>query len=46
MRNPSGPAGDFFAEVQIMVPATLTDAERRLFEQLAAASRFDPRRRA
>jgi curved DNA-binding protein len=46
MRNPSGPAGDFFAEVQIMVPVTLTDAERRLFEQLAAASRFDPRRRS
>ncbi|WP_327103072.1 DnaJ C-terminal domain-containing protein [Nonomuraea glycinis] len=46
MRNPGGPAGDFFAEVRIMVPATLTDAERRLFEQLAAASRFDPRRRS
>ncbi|GAA3146790.1 DnaJ C-terminal domain-containing protein [Nonomuraea roseoviolacea] len=46
MRPPSGPAGDFFAEVRIMVPATLTDTERRLFEQLAAASRFDPRRRS
>ncbi|MEO3797800.1 DnaJ C-terminal domain-containing protein [Nonomuraea sp. B10E15] len=46
MRNPSGPPGDFFAEVRIMVPPTLTDAERRLFEQLAAASRFDPRRRS
>ncbi|MET7463708.1 DnaJ C-terminal domain-containing protein [Nonomuraea sp. NPDC005501] len=46
MRNPSGPAGDFFAEVRIMVPAKLTDTERRLFEQLASASRFDPRRRS
>ncbi|MEV4015645.1 DnaJ C-terminal domain-containing protein [Nonomuraea angiospora] len=46
MPNPRGPAGDFFAEVRIMVPPTLTDTERRLFEQLAAASRFDPRRRS
>ncbi|MBF8190590.1 DnaJ domain-containing protein [Nonomuraea sp. K274] len=46
MPNPRGAAGDFFAEVRIMVPATLTDAERRLFEQLAAASRFDPRGRS
>jgi curved DNA-binding protein len=42
--NPSGPPGDLFAEVQIMVPPELTDEERRLFEQLAAVSNFDPRR--
>jgi curved DNA-binding protein len=43
--NPKGPPGDLFAEVQIMVPARLSDEERRLFEQLAAVSTFDPRRR-
>jgi curved DNA-binding protein len=42
--NPRGPAGDLFAEVQIMVPPKLSDEERRLFEQLAAVSDFDPRR--
>jgi hypothetical protein len=28
-----------------MVPSKVTDAERELFEQLAATSDFDPRRR-
>jgi len=28
-----------------MVPAELTEAERDLFERLAAVSEFDPRRR-
>jgi DnaJ-class molecular chaperone len=42
--NPRGPAGDLFAEVQIMVPPRLSDEERRLFERLAAVSHFDPRR--
>ncbi|GAA4197932.1 curved DNA-binding protein [Streptosporangium oxazolinicum] len=37
--------GDLYAEVRIMVPERLTEEERRLFEQLAAASAFDPRRR-
>ncbi|WP_084965489.1 DnaJ C-terminal domain-containing protein [Thermoactinospora rubra] len=41
-----GESGDFYAEVRIMVPPRLTDEERRLFEQLAAASTFDPRRRS
>ena len=43
--NRAGPAGDLFAEIKIMVPARLTDAERQLFEQLASTSGFDPRRR-
>jgi curved DNA-binding protein len=43
MPNPKGSPGDLYAEVQIMVPATLTDRERELFEQLSAASAFDPR---
>jgi curved DNA-binding protein len=42
--NPRGQAGDLLAEVRIMVPPSLTDEERRLFEQLAATSTFDPRR--
>ncbi|WP_246468316.1 DnaJ C-terminal domain-containing protein [Streptosporangium album] len=45
MPNPRGVPGDLFAEVKIMVPHTLSDEERRLFEQLAAVSTFDPRRR-
>jgi curved DNA-binding protein len=43
--NPRGAPGDAFAEVQIMVPAKLTKEERRLFEELAGASKFDPRKR-
>ncbi len=41
--NPRGKPGDLFARARIMVPPTPTDAERRLFEQLSAASTFDPR---
>jgi len=42
--NPKGKAGDLFAEARIMVPPRLSRAERRLFEDLAAESDFDPRR--
>ena len=42
--NPKGKAGDLFAEARIMVPTRLSHAQRRLFEQLAAESDFDPRR--
>ncbi len=45
MRNPRGESGDLYAEARIMVPAHLAEAERELFEQLAATSNFDPRRR-
>ena len=41
--NPRGKPGDLFAEARIMVPPRLSRAERRLFEQLAAESAFDPR---
>ncbi|GAA3072385.1 J domain-containing protein [Streptosporangium carneum] len=44
MPNPRGQPGDLFAEIRIMVPPRLGDEERRLFEQLAAVSTFDPRR--
>ncbi|GLY92580.1 DnaJ C-terminal domain-containing protein [Actinoallomurus iriomotensis] len=43
--NPRGRPGDLFAEVQIMVPHQLSPEERRLFQELAATSSFDPRRR-
>src|SRR5207244_9945112 len=36
MPNPRGQPGDLYAEAKIMVPRNLSDAERRLFEQLAA----------
>jgi len=43
--NPKGTPGDLFAEARIMVPPRPTKAEQELFEQLAAVSDFDPRRR-
>jgi curved DNA-binding protein len=42
--NPKGRPGDLYAEARIMIPAKLTDPERRLFEELAATSTFNPRR--
>jgi curved DNA-binding protein len=42
--NPKGKAGDLYAEVKIMVPRKLDDQERKLFEELARASDFDPRK--
>jgi len=44
MPNPGGTPGDLYAEVRIMVPGALSDDERRLFEELARTSTFDPRR--
>lgn len=44
MPNPKGSAGDVYANVQVVVPSTLSDDERRLYEELATASSFDPRR--
>jgi curved DNA-binding protein len=41
--NPRGRPGDLYAEVKIMVPDQLSAQERRLFEELAAVARFDPR---
>ncbi|MCU1373410.1 MAG: heat shock protein DnaJ protein, partial [Actinomycetia bacterium] len=43
--NPKGAPGDLYAEVRILVPRSLSDEERRLFEELAKVSDFDPRRR-
>jgi curved DNA-binding protein len=38
------PAGDLYAVVTIVVPKKLTRKERELFERLASASKFDPRK--
>lgn len=38
-----GEPGDLFAELQIVVPDELSEAERRLYEELKEASSFDPR---
>ncbi|MFI8593947.1 DnaJ C-terminal domain-containing protein [Microbacterium sp. NPDC078428] len=42
--NQRGRPGDLYAEVQIKTPTSPTARERELFEQLAKASTFDPRR--
>ncbi len=44
MPNPRGANGDLYAELRVVVPPTLDDRERELFEELAASSSFDPRR--
>ncbi|HWI81154.1 DnaJ C-terminal domain-containing protein [Ramlibacter sp.] len=43
LANGRGGHGDLYAHVHIDVPGTLTERERGLFKELAAASRFDPR---
>jgi len=43
--KPGGGAGDLYAVLTIVVPATLTEREKTLFEQLREASRFDARSR-
>jgi curved DNA-binding protein len=42
--NRRGDPGDFYAEAQIRVPASLSPEERKLFEELRERSTFDPRR--
>jgi DnaJ-class molecular chaperone len=39
----SGPAGDLMVVARIEVPETITDAERKLWTQLADTSHFKPR---
>jgi curved DNA-binding protein len=45
MTNRNGPPGDLYAEARIVVPRSLSDEERGLFEALAATSSFNPRAR-
>jgi curved DNA-binding protein len=44
MPNRQGGRGDLYAEIRIMVPPRLDRGERKLFEELAAVSTFDPRK--
>ena len=41
--QPGGGHGDFYAVLQVVVPPTLTDQEKALFEELAGVSTFNPR---
>lgn len=43
MPKPHGAAGDLYAVLSIAVPSMLSESERKLFEELRAASRFNPR---
>jgi curved DNA-binding protein len=43
--KPGGGAGDLYAVLSIDVPSPLTEAERKLFEELRRSSKFDPRAR-
>jgi len=43
--RPGGGAGDLYVLLSIAVPATLTEAEKKLYEQLRDSSHFDPRAR-
>ena len=43
MPGPGDQQGDLFATVKIIVPKRLNEKERELFEELAKASKFDPR---
>ena len=43
--KPGGGAGDLYAVLAIAVPATLTEREKALYEELRQSSRFNPRLR-
>ena len=43
--KPGGGAGDLYAVLSIEAPNPLTEAEKRLFEELRRESKFDPRAR-
>ena len=43
--KPGGGAGDLYAVLNIVVPGTLNEREKKLYEELGAASKFDPRSR-
>jgi curved DNA-binding protein len=43
--KPGGGAGDLYAQLTIVVPPSLSEQEKKLYEALRDASRFDPRSR-
>jgi curved DNA-binding protein len=42
-KGKTGERGDFFVTLHLVLPPTLSDAERSLWEQLRTASTFNPR---
>ena len=45
LARPNGGAGDLYAVLNIVVPGTLSEREKKLYEELREASRFNPRSR-
>jgi len=43
--RPGGGAGDLYAMLNIVVPPAASEGEKKLYEELRAASKFDPRSR-
>jgi len=43
LNTPGGARGDHYVRLKIVVPKELTDAERKLFEELSRISHFKPR---
>ena len=41
--KPGGGAGDLYALLSVTVPPSLNEQEKKLYESLREASRFDPR---
>lgn len=42
-KSPGGERGDLYVVVQLQVPGTVSEEERKLWEKLAQVSRFNPR---
>ena len=43
--KPGGGAGDLYAVLSIVVPPAMSEREKKLYEELRGASKFDPRSR-
>jgi curved DNA-binding protein len=43
--KPGSGAGDLYAALNVVVPGALSEREKKLYEELRAASKFDPRSR-
>ena len=43
--KPGGGGGDLYAALEVVVPATLTEREKKLYEELRTVSKFEPRTR-
>src|SRR5262245_36099865 len=43
--RPGGGAGDLYAVLNVAVPGSLSEREKKLYEELRSASKFDPRGR-